>query len=243
MENTEQVNGAIDLQMIGNEITMTSREFAELSNREHKDIALSIESLNVHLEEMSKGRVPSQIYISRWKEFTEYILTKEHATLIAMKMDTKVMIRVHDKFMELQKPKSWYELALESMKFLTAEVQKEKEKNLLLEEKITKDAPLVEFASIATNIRGWILIRNFAKVIESQLWVKVGQNKLFAWFRRNKVLTANNLPYQSHMKYFTVSEHAHHTDLWNAITFTARINGKWQAHFLSKIKNGRRLAI
>jgi len=78
--------------------SITSREFAELANREHKDIINSIKSINKHLLEMWKGSIPFQNYTSRWKEFKEYILDEDSARLIAMKMDTKVMIKVNDKF-------------------------------------------------------------------------------------------------------------------------------------------------
>jgi len=65
-----------------------------------------------------------------------------------MKMDTKVMIKVHEKFQELQKPKTYEEIMREALILADTKVKELENKNLILENQIEEDKPLVSFAKV-----------------------------------------------------------------------------------------------
>lgn len=110
------------------------------------------------------------------------------------------------------------------------EVQNEQKQELIIEMK-----PKVDFAETLLKAEDSILVRDFSKVLEKD-GIKIGQNKLFDWFKDNKYLMKNRTPYQAYMKYFTVIERTIDNGYTVKTTFTTKINPKGQYYFYKKIR-------
>ena len=75
-----------------------------------------------------------------------------------------------------------------------------------------------------------ILIRNYCKLLK-KTGINIGQNKLFEWFRENKYLMPNNMPYEKYKKYFEVYQQ----EIANDWKYTTKITPQGQVYFLSKL--------
>ena len=129
-----------------------------------------------------------------------------------------------------------------------AEVAEAHKKLLELETKplietIENQKPLVEFANVVGANDTLISIGNFSKVVEDEVGIDIGQNKLFKWLRDNKYLYkrgSNNIPYQQYVNsgYFVLKESVKNGMVFNQ-TF---ITGKGQIYLIKKLKESAKLA-
>jgi prophage antirepressor-like protein len=103
-----------------------------------------------------------------------------------------------------------------------------------LELKIEEDVPKVEFADKLLKSKDNILIRDYSKILYDEN-IKIGEKKLYQWFRENKILMKNNLPYQQFMKYFFVKEKPIDTPFGVKLTTTTMINPEGQLYFYNKL--------
>lgn len=79
-----------------------------------------------------------------------------------------------------------------------------------LNDKITKDKPLVEFAEHIQASKDVIDMKSMAK-LASKNGVKIGRNKLFTFLRDRKILDKENIPYANYMNrdWFEVVENTY----------------------------------
>lgn len=77
-----------------------------------------------------------------------------------------------------------------------------------LEEQNKQMLPKAEFHDAVTSSKDCITVEEMAKILRSK-GIAIGRNRLYEWLRIEKVLRANNLPYQEYMEsgYFTVEEY------------------------------------
>lgn len=75
------------------------------------------------------------------------------------------------------------------------------EKSLTQEEVINQLQPKIHIADTITDTKSSYDIGILAKILNIK---GMGRNKLFEWMRDNEILMKNNIPYQTHMKYFKV---------------------------------------
>ena len=136
------------------------------------------------------------------------------------------------------------------------EEQKEtKEKFLSYENTIDLQAELIsdlepkgEFVDNLEATGTTILISELAKIISQKLNINLGGNKLFNWFRTNKILMSkgeiiedfeynctHNFPYQKYRQYFYIQEHIIYSNNRKIATFAPKINVAGQEYFLNKI--------
>lgn len=134
-------------------------------------------------------------------------------------------------------------LAME-IKDRTLKLREEKIRNL--EQKITEDAPKVEFAEIISESPGDITLESFSKILGSKGYDQ-GPHRLAAFLRRHGYLITSgarrNVPYQRYIDcgYFTLAERYRYNPAGIAIPYTVTmITGKGQEHlfhkFFSKIR-------
>lgn len=112
-------------------------------------------------------------------------------------------------------------------------------KKLALKEKTIEDNKhKVIFADSVKGSVNSILIRQFAKDISDSNF-KIGQNRLYQWFRDNKYLNINNEPYQNYldMGLFEVITRSVGSGYQTFTSKTTKITGKGQVYFAEKIKN------
>lgn len=105
-----------------------------------------------------------------------------------------------------------------------------------LEAKIIADAPKVEFADDLIATKEAILIREYAKILESTKGLKIGQMELFKWLRANEFIMKDNEPYARHMKYFTYQEYTIETMYGKRLCKSTKITPEGQIYFYSKLR-------
>lgn len=220
--------------------TMSSREIADLTNKQHKDVLRDIRNAEEpYLQVFGTERkfALSEYTDSTGRKLPEYLLTKSQTLYLVSGYSPITRAKIQKRWEELEskeqnKPKllSRKELA---MMVIEAEEAAEQAKRELEEAK-----PKIVFADAVAGSDNSILIRQFAKLLSDEGF-EIGQNRLFAWMRDNGFLNKNNEPYQNYIQQglFEVIER---TVGASDQTFTARttkITGKGQVYFADKLRN------
>lgn len=106
-----------------------------------------------------------------------------------------------------------------------------------LNHEIEEAKPKVEFYNAVADTKDCLKVRAFSKLCYKD-GMKIGQNKLFKWFRANHYMNANNEPYQQYINagYFTVHEHHFFVNGEPRVSITPYITGKGQQYFLKKLR-------
>lgn len=123
---------------------------------------------------------------------------------------------------------------------LATNLKTEREKRVALESKVKQDKPLVAFANSVSVASTSILVGELAKLLK-QNGVEMGQNRLFAWMRKNGYLisrkgTDYNMPTQRSMEMglFKIKETTiSHGDGHTSISKTPKVTGKGQIYFIN----------
>ena len=113
----------------------------------------------------------------------------------------------------------------------------EQEEKKLLEQKIEKDKPLNDFANKILKSRDNMKIGVFAKLMFDD-GMDIGERRLFAYLRENKVLALDNTPYQQYLTrgYFALKEGAYDTPMGSKLYTTTLITPKGQVWLYGKLK-------
>ena len=241
-----------------NGVAMTSSlKIAEVFGKEHRTVLRNIrekESL------FGQSNFVQSYYINdQNKKQPMYLLDRDFTTFLIMsftgsKADEWKMkyIKAFNEMEQMLKDgtqlteKQKLELQLFSKN--KSEVAEAHKKLLELETKplietIENQKPLVEFANVVGANDTLISIGNFSKVVEDEVGIDIGQNKLFKWLRDNKYLYkrgSNNIPYQQYVNsgYFVLKESVKNGMVFNQ-TF---ITGKGQIYLIKKLKESAKLA-
>lgn len=140
------------------------------------------------------------------------------------------------------------EKALTSPDFLiqlATNLKEEQQKRIEAEQKIRSDAPKVLFADAVSTSRRSCLIAELAKILQ-QNGIKIGQNRLFEWLRKNGYLCQKgqyyNQPSQKSMelglleiKQTTINK----PDGSVLVSTTTKVTGKGQIYFVDKFLNAQ----
>ena len=143
------------------------------------------------------------------------------------------------------------EKALTSPDFLiqlATNLKEEQQKRIEAEQKIRSDAPKVLFADAVSTSRRSCLIAELAKILQ-QNGIKIGQNRLFEWLRKNGYLCQKgqyyNQPSQKSMELglFEIKQTTiNKPDGSVLVSTTTKVTGKGQIYFVDKFLNGKRLS-
>jgi len=218
-------------------LTMDSLEISKLTKKEHWHIRRDIENMLQELElDVSKF---GAIYFD-WsnRKQKKYNLTKELTLTLISWYNVKLRKAIIDRWLELEKPKTWMSLVLDSIKFLETEIVKEKEKSLQLQTQIEKDKPVTDFWRAISQSAGTVKIWDWIKAITENGDLKIWRNKAFKWFREKGYLMKDNNPMQRYIDQwlFEVKEWMVVTDRKTIPTFTTLLTWKWQMYFSKKIR-------
>lgn len=120
---------------------------------------------------------------------------------------------------------------------LATELKAEKEKRKVLEEKVERDKPLVDFATQVSETSDLVDMAQMAKLARDEN-INIGRNKLFAWLKDKKILLSNNTPYQRFIdqNYFAVKEVVKNTAYGTKTFPKTYITGKGQIYIIQKLK-------
>lgn len=140
------------------------------------------------------------------------------------------------------------EKALTSPDFLiqlATNLKEEQRKRIEAEQKIRSDAPKVLFADAVSTSRRSCLIAELAKILQ-QNGIKIGQNRLFDWLRKNGYLCQKgqyyNQPSQKSMELglFEIKQTTiNKPDGSVLVSTTTKVTGKGQIYFVDKFLNAQ----
>jgi len=144
------------------------------------------------------------------------------------------------------------EKALTSPDFLiqlATNLKEEQQKRIEAEQKIRSDAPKVLFADAVSTSRRSCLIAELAKILQ-QNGIKIGQNRLFEWLRKNGYLCQKgqyyNQPSQKSMELglFEIKQTTiNKPDGSVLVSTTTKVTGKGQIYFVDKFLNDHTPAV
>ncbi|MCL6363760.1 DNA-binding protein [Pectobacterium carotovorum subsp. carotovorum] len=214
-------------------LRMTSREIAELTGKEHKNVNADIRRM---LDELGEDALKFQrIYLdSMNRQQTEYHLDREHTECLITGYSAILRMRVIKRLRELESANALpadYPQALRHAADLA-------ERTLRLQSQLAEAAPKIDFADRVSEISKGISIPNYAKA------VGLGPIKLFEWMRSQGILITggqrHNLPMQRLIDsgYFAVRQGTYETNGEVRASFTTMLTGKGEQWLTKKLIAG-----
>jgi anti-repressor protein len=210
------------------ELTMTSREIADLVESRHDSVKRTIARL---VKAAAIGDPPLVEYRDDLgRAAVEYQIIKRDSFVIVAQLSPAFTARLVDRWQELEAA-ALKAPDMSDPHALRALLLGYTERVIELDAKIAADAPKVAFAEAVRSMDGTCHIGKVAKALG------FGQNRLFKRLRADGILLDNNLPYQKYIdrEYFSVIEQQPYTDSKGVThaTFTTMVTGAGQV-FLAK---------
>ncbi len=170
--------------------------------------------------------------VSNGNNTTEYILKLDVAKELAMLSRSEKGKEIRKYFIELEK--AWNS----PEKIMARALQIANHQIETYKQQIEYQKPLVEFADKMLGSKDSLLIRVYAKLLNDE-GLKIGEKKLYSWFRNNGYLNKNNEPYQQYMEYFEVKVSTYDTPFGTKTNTTTLIKPKGQLYFFKKLKEDK----
>lgn len=169
------------------------------------------------------------------RKLQDYALTIEMAKHLAMMSGTEKGYQVRDYFIKVEQAWNSPEMVMKR----ALEIADAKVKALETENAVMR--PKALFADAVSVSETSILVGELAKLLK-QNGVEIGQNRLFAWLRRNGYLISRrgndyNMPTQKSMNLglFKIKETSiTHADGHVTVNKTPKVTGKGQQYFINK---------
>lgn len=224
---------------LNNEMTMSSREIAELTGKNHSNVMRDIRSMMDALEQDSNlnSVCKSTSYVGEnGQSYPQYELDKDTCLTLLLGYDVVARMKVVKRWQELeQKQQEQFKLPQNYVEALEMLVVAEKEK-ILLQEKIDNDAPKLEVYEAIAEADSGIRITEFARVLSDKN--SIGRNKLYSTLRDWKLLDRNNVPYQRCIEadWFYVVERPFNKGDYSGINFQIFLTGKGQSYIINRLK-------
>jgi phage antirepressor YoqD-like protein len=232
--------------------TMSSREIAELTGKQHKHVLVDCDKLNENYSELGLAEISAGVYThpnTGSQQHREYLLTKIQCFDLMTGYDTKLRIKVNRRWEELESANQIDFSDPDTVLMLAQNWKQERQKRLEAETKVQEQAPKVLFAdAVATSERS-VLISELAKILQ-QNGINIGQNRLFEWLRNNGYLCSKgeyyNQPSQRAMDMgiFRIKKNViNKPDGTTLLTSTTTVTGKGQIYFTNKFINNKNLQL
>ena len=166
---------------------MSSREIAELTKKEHRNIVPVIEQL-IDGGVLKNSRPNYYVHPQNKQQYLEYFADKRDSLVIVARLSPEFTAALVDRWQELEnnQPKVPTNF-IEAMTLALEQAKQIEQQTLLLEEQ----KPQVEFANAVASTCDSITIGGYAGLLASSGY-DIGQNRLFAWLRDNGYLTTRN---------------------------------------------------
>ena len=193
-------------------LTMSSREIAELCEKEHRHVARDIEVMFEQLEINPKGYVQIWTHPQNGQSYREFMLPKDLTLTLVAGYSVKLRKRIIDRWLELENQQNLTALLPQNyLQALEQLVASEKEKQALaLENKTMK--PKADFVDLYVDIGTTKSLRETAKILN------MPEKAMIAALEHDKALyrqSGNLIPYSDKQSrgLFTVktgtAEHGH----------------------------------
>jgi anti-repressor protein len=170
-------------------LTMSSREIAELTNKEHRnvkrDIKNMLEQLNISVLSFEQTYKDVQN-----KQQIEYLLPKKYIECLLTGYSIPLRMKVIDRMHELEEIVNQQPLKLPTSKELALMVIQAEEEKEKLQLEVDYLKPKAEFHDMAVDIHGAVSVGQAAKTLGT------GRNRLLQLMRQSKWINRRNEPYQ-----------------------------------------------
>lgn len=219
--------------------TMSSREIAEMTNKQHKDVLKAIRSMETSWEKVAGRKFAlSEYEDSTGRKLPLYELTKKEGLYIATKFNDEARAKVIIRWEELETQSQFQIPQSMSEALMLAAKQAEQLENQ--QKQLEEQKPKVLFAESVSQAYNSILIRELA-IILAQNGAEIGEKRLFDYLRSNGYLVRRdgkdrNTPTQRsiEMGLFTVAERTFNNSQGSFIAKTTYVTGKGQQYFVNK---------
>ena len=225
--------------------TMSSREIAEITGKRHDHVMRDCKKLDKVYNRIDQPKLGVANYNdSQGKKRPMFILSKIQVMDLMTGYSLELRIKVNRRWEELENNQiALPQTYLQALKELTSSIEeKEHVKKELTESReiIKENEPKVVFAESVAGSSNSILIRKLAKDMSDDGF-KIGQNRLFDWFKVKRYLQQNNEPYQQYVDQglFEVITRVIGSGEDTFTSKTTKVTGKGVVYFTHKIKNGK----
>lgn len=180
-------------------LTMTSRDIAELVESRHDNVRVSIERLAergvIQFPAMQVSEIINNLGLPQKQSV--YVFSgeqgKRDSIIVVAQLSPEFTARLVDRWQELEA-----QLAAPALPDFSNPAEAARawaaqyEQRAALAAKVAEDAPKVEFYNDVTGSDSVIDMAAVAKLLNRG----IGRNQLFAFLRKEKVLNSRNIPYQ-----------------------------------------------
>lgn len=179
------------------EETMGSREIAEITEKEHRNVIRDIEKLNLEYESMGMLKCEQTPYVhpQNGQTYNEYRLNRIQTLDLMTGYRTDLRIKVNRRWEELEKEKTSREIQQSEDDILRSAFLILDNRVKKLESKIEEDKNKVQFFHDVTGSKDAVEMGKAAKILD----LGMGRNSLFEYLRKSNVLRSNNEPYQKYI--------------------------------------------
>ena len=221
--------------------TMSSREIAELTGKNHQHVLRDCDILNENYERMSLSKIgQSQYKADNGQTYREYRLTKMQTFDLMTGYSAELRIKVNRRWAELEAKEQAHQQIPQSFSEALRLAAEQAEKIEAQQKQLQAQAPKVLFADTVIGSQSSCLIGELAKLI-TQKGYEIGEKRLFKWLRENHYLGTRgeyyNIPNQQYIEQglFELKKGTRsgsggvmHT------TITPKVTGKGQVYFVNK---------
>lgn len=170
-----------------NDQTMTLKEITDLLGVRHNDAMKTVEKMAEN-PEFGTIRKTRSVYNDKGQTIDTYILNKRQSMAASAKLNTAMLMKVIDRWMELESKLTPKDLS--RVDILQMAIESEKEK-LALKHEVEELKPKAEFHDKVAVAPDAISIGKAAKLLGT------GRNRLLSYLRKIGWVTRKNEPYQT----------------------------------------------
>lgn len=221
--------------------TMSSREIAQLTGKEHKNVLSDCDRLNQSYDKLSMAKILAVNYrAENGQLYRELLLTKIQTIDLMTGYNVELRIKVNRRWEELESERKAIDFSNpDTVLQLAQNWARERKCREAAEEKLRIAEPKAMFADAVAHSESAILVNAMAKIL-NQKGVDIGGIRLFEWMRDNGYLCRvgrnNNVPTQKamNMGLFEISETAIARTDGTFTAITPYVTGKGQVYFVNK---------
>ncbi|HDI3311121.1 TPA: phage antirepressor KilAC domain-containing protein [Vibrio cholerae] len=216
--------------MTQQEVTMSSREIAELTGKEHKNVLADIRKMLVEIQSAEKS---AEYIDGKGRPQPVILLNKEESLCLVAGYSAALRMAIIKRWQELENANQFrIPQSLPEALQLAADLAKQNEQ---VSRQLAIAAPKAEFADHVSLAKKGVLLGQFAKTIG------IGPNTIFRVLREMGVLmhsgSNHNMPYQDFIDrgYFTIKQGTFEFNSEIKISHTPLITGKGEIWLRKKL--------